>query len=207
MIACQKANCKNDFQIEFLYKVYDAAEILSWRNSKSYVVEIEIWWERKDLWHTVNNSRETAMSKVHMQHVIPVVYKALPFLFSINKAFWKACLVHWFCYTTTWWNILTYKMILCHVCVSLLCLQCKAAGYIGHIQQCQAASLDIILSMALLLPLRSLNILPFFISPSLCIKWQDSKPLWICVFVCVCVKNCWGGGEEPSECKEVLWIA
>lgn len=43
MIACHKDNCKNDFQMEFLYKIYDASEILSWRNSKGYVVQIEIW--------------------------------------------------------------------------------------------------------------------------------------------------------------------
>lgn len=185
MIACQKANCKNDFQIEFLYKIYDAAEILSWRNGKGYVIQIEIWHERKGLWHTVNSSREKAMSKVHMQYVIPIVYMAFPFLFSVNKTVWNVCLVHYFCYTKSWLNILTYKMTLCHARVSLLCLQCNAAGYIGYIQQCQGASLDIIISMALLLPLRSLNILPFFISPSLWINWRESKPLGICVFVCL----------------------
>lgn len=201
MIACQKANCKTDFQIEFLYKIYDAAGILSWRNSKGYVVQIEIWQEKKGLWHTVNNSRESAMSKVHMQYVISIVYKALPFLLSINKAVWKVCLVHWFCYTSQW-NILTYKMMLCHICVSLLCLQCNAAGCIGGMQQCQGASLDIIESTALLLPLRSLNILPFFIHPIFYIKWQESKPLWICV--CLCQKLL---GGEPSERKEVLLMA
>lgn len=86
MIACQKTKCKNDFQMEFSYKIYDAAEILSWRNSKGYVVQIEICQERKGLWHTVNNSRETAMSKVHMQYVIPVVYTALPFPFLYQQS-------------------------------------------------------------------------------------------------------------------------
>lgn len=122
---------------------------------------------------------------------------SIPFLSqqSCLKSVWKVCLVHWFCYTTNQWNILTYKLILCHVCVSLLCLQCNAAGYIGCIQQCQVASLDIIISMTVIVTDISEHFPPF-INPSLCNKWQENKPLWICVFVCVCVKDCCGGSFQ-----------
>lgn len=186
MIACQKANCKNDFQIEFLYKIYDAAEILSWRNSKGYVIQIEIWQERKGLWHTVNSSREKAMSKVHMQYVTPIVYKALPFLFSINKTVWNVCLVHYSYCTKSWLNILTYKMMLYHARVSLLLppVQCSRIHWLysavpgnipwhHHIYGSVTAT-EISEYFAF-----------FFISPPLSIKWQESKPLGICVFVCL----------------------
>lgn len=92
------------YKMQFLHKIYDAAEFPCWRNSKGYVEQIEVWQERKGLWHAVNNSRETAMSKVHMQYVISIIYKALPFHFLHQQrclqAVWRVCLVHWFCYTT-----------------------------------------------------------------------------------------------------------
>lgn len=36
------------YKTQFLYKIYDAAEFLCWRNSKGYVEQIEIWQEGRD---------------------------------------------------------------------------------------------------------------------------------------------------------------
>lgn len=142
------------YKMQFLYKISDAAEFPCWRNSKGYVERTEIWQERKGLWHVVNDSRETAMSKVHMQYVISIIYKTLPFHFlyqqSYLQAAWRVCLVHWFCYTTKGLNILTYNMMLFHVHASLPCLQCSAAGYISCVQLRQVSSPDISISLTVI---------------------------------------------------------
>lgn len=129
------------YKTQFLRKIHDAAEFPCWRNSKGYVEQIEIRQERKGLWHAVNDSGETAMSKVHMQYVISIIYKALPFHFlyqqSCLQAVWRVSLVHGVCCIPKGCNILLCNMILCHVPVSLPCLRCNAAGYIRCIQLCQ----------------------------------------------------------------------
>lgn len=77
------------YKMKFLCKIYGAAEFPCWRNSKGYVEQIELWQERKGLWHSVNGSRETAVSEVHMQYVMSIIYKELQFHFLCNKAVYK----------------------------------------------------------------------------------------------------------------------